>query len=145
MFCPKCGSVLEEGARLCPICATTINPNMIETATTNLLSIEDYLAISKEYQSEKEAIRKKYRNMIIIGSIIIIFGIIILPLILVPLTIGYNSPLNTISAFLICMVVLISGVIVAATSDSAMKKKTKELGVKYYQEYVQNHNSDTYK
>ena len=61
------------------------------------------------------------------------FGIFILPVMLV--AIDFDE-INSFIIFGVCMIVMTSGIIVAAISSSTGKRKIKELGVMYYQQYL---------
>lgn len=105
----------------------------------SMMSKEDYLAVSTEYQKEKEALRKQYRNKMIIGMVILAIGIIVVPAILVPLV--FDTDLTGFAVFGISAVVITIGGIIAGVNASAMEKKPQELGVKYYQQYVADYNA----
>ena len=99
-----------------------------------LLSKEDYLASSTEYQNEKEQLRKKYRNIMIVGIVILVFSISVLPVILVPL--AFQKEIHMLVVFFACSAVLAVGVTIAGVSSGNMKKKPEDLGNQYYQKYV---------
>lgn len=95
-----------------------------------MLSKEDYLAISTEYQAEKKAISKKYRKIMIVGLIIMGFGALVLPFI-------FYDP----SSIFIPLIVIIVGSIICGVGVFALERIPKELGIKYYQRYVAEYNA----
>lgn len=111
-----------------------------------MLSMEDFLAISTDYQKEKEAIRKKYRNYMIIGLFILGFSIIVLPLIMgVIMASSFDGYKFLPLFFIIALSLIVVGAVIAGINSNAMKKKPKELGIRYYQKYVSDFNAKHHK
>ena len=107
-----------------------------------MLSKEDYLALSTEYQNEKQIISKKYNLMMWLGFGFAFLCAIIIPIIFVPISF-YNG--NTygdfVSLLIITFVLVIAGGVVGGIGASKKDKETKELGIRYYQKYVNEYNA----
>ena len=103
-----------------------------------LLSKEDFLALSEDYQKEKAAIKKKYKKQQFIGGAIFVFGMI-LTFIMIP--IAFDSGISMLSVIFIGAIVWGTGIVVLATGSSKSQKVPEEIGVKYYQRYVAEYNA----
>ena len=156
MFCQNCGKEITNNTNACPYCGANVrqltgtygqqvNPTVNQgnracysTSTYPsgdfMMSKDDYLALSQDYQQEKEILRKKGRNKLIIGMILMVIGILVAPFILIPIT--FDSGMSGLAVFGICMLIVLVGVVTAATGHLGTKRKIKDSGVRYYQQYA---------
>ncbi len=67
MFCSKCGFELEEPKLFCPQCGGSLGG---EPATISRLSMDDFLAMSSDYQAKKDEIKKRNdrAGLLIVGG-----------------------------------------------------------------------------
>ena len=104
-----------------------------------LLSKEDYLALSEEYQKEKAQIKKQCGKQQIIGGIVMGIGIFVIPFLLIPIFL--NSGMSMWGVIVIGMIVMGVGIAILALAAQKGEKLPEEVGVKYYQRYVAEYNA----
>jgi len=130
IFCQKCGNQLQERTAFCSSCGTqqgsVIAPTM--SVTNQALSIQDFLAISPDYQAKKEECEKKKKiNKAVFITPFIIGMILMLVLIFV----------NFIFSLLCFVIGFICGFI-SMSREQKFNKQLEKDGEELYRQYMNN-------
>lgn len=135
MFCSKCGKEVAQNSKSCINCGQSINSNVHNNReylniSNQILSKEDFLSLSAEYENEKKKLRRMYRNKLIIGLILLGLSVFILPFILVLIIQQVLIPL------IVCILGITVSCIFLGVNESTNKKRIDELGNNLYRKYI---------
>jgi len=126
MFCQKCGEKLKEGAVFCNSCGQEQGNSV--TPNTPMQSIQDFLAISPEYQAKKSECEKKKKNNKRINMTIFAVAMIL----------SFVCFFFSVILGLIFILVWFIFGFIALSKESKYNRQLTEDGEELYRQYVNN-------